>query len=122
MADAPRICVLLVDDHDDTLAALRRLLTYNGYTVHAAHRADEAVRLAAENKCDLLISDVGLPAQDGLELMRQLKRQYGLRGIAVSGYAAESDVSAALAAGFDRHLAKPVELAKLMSAIKELVG
>jgi CheY-like chemotaxis protein len=122
MADAPRICVLLVDDHDDTLAALRRLLSYNGYAVEAAHTADEAMRLAAANKCDLLISDIGLPPQDGLELMRQLKRQYGLRGIAVSGYAAESDVSAALAAGFDRHLAKPVELAKLMSAIKELVG
>ena len=122
MADAPRISVLLVDDHDDTLTALRRLLAHNGYGVAAAHNADEAMRLAHANKCDLLISDVNLPAEDGLGLMRQLKREYGLKGIAVSGYTAESDVSAALAAGFERYMAKPVEFPKLMSAIKELVG
>jgi CheY-like chemotaxis protein len=117
-----RISVLLVDDNEDTLSALRRLLAYHGYGVAAAHNAEEPMRLAEASNCDLLISDVSLPAQDGLDLMPQLKRHYGLKGIAVSGYTAESDVSAALAAGFERHMAKAVEFPKLMSAIKQLVG
>src|SRR3954469_25174168 len=108
MADATRLCVLVVDDHDDTLNMLQRLLTHHGYGVHAARSADEALRLAAENKCDLIVSDVGLPDHDGLHLMHQLKRQSSLKGIALSGYAGEADVSAATAAGFDRHIAKPV--------------
>lgn len=115
-------CILLVDDHVDTLALFERLLRLEGYRVHAARSADEATRLAAENRYDLLISDVGMPGQNGLDLMRQLKRLYGLRGIAVSGFAHGQDVTAALDAGFERHVAKPVELSLLLAAIGEMVG
>lgn len=104
------------------LAMLQRLLTKSGYTVHPARDADEALRLAAENRCDLIVSDIGMPGQDGLGLMRRLKQQYELKGIALSGFAREADVAAARDAGFERHIAKPVDFPQLISTIKELVG
>jgi CheY-like chemotaxis protein len=122
MAELPRLCVLVVEDHDDTLNLLQRMLVQHGYAVHPARSAVEAVGLARQNKCDVVVSDVGMPVHDGLELMRVLKRRYGLKGIAVSGYAGSAALSAAKAAGFDRHLAKPMDLPQLFAAIEELVG
>ena len=122
MADSPRLHVLVVEDDDDTLDMLQRLLVHHGYAVYAARSALEAVGLAGRNKCDVVLSDVGMSGHDGLELMRVLKRRYGLKGIAVSGYAAEADLSAAKAAGFDRHVAKPVDFPELIGTRKELVG
>ena len=114
--------ILLTEDHEDTLEAMARVLRKSGHTVHAARTAEEARELAAASRFDLLIGDIGLPGRSGIELMRELHQQYGLKGIAVSGYAARNDVSAALAAGYSRHLAKPVTFSDLLAAIKELAG
>src|SRR5688572_33365114 len=105
------VCILVVDDHEDSLKALARLLQINGYVVHTARTAEEAKALAAGRRCDLVIGDIGLPDQDGCALMRELREAHGLKGIALSGYAERSDVKDALAAGFDRHIAKPVSYA-----------
>jgi CheY-like chemotaxis protein len=116
------LCILIADDHEDSLAALSRLLEMNGYTVHTARTAAEAKDLAASSRCDLFIGDVGLPDQSGLDLMRELRERHGLVGIAVSGYAGKDDVADALAAGFEKHLAKPVTFSDLLAAIEELTG
>jgi two-component system, chemotaxis family, CheB/CheR fusion protein len=122
MADGAGPCILVVDDHDDTLAMVQRLLSLAGYVVHVARSAEEAIRLAGAHRCDLLVSDVGMPGESGLDLMRQLKAQYGMPGIAVSGFAREQDAADALAAGFDRHLAKPIDFPVLLTAVKALAG
>jgi CheY-like chemotaxis protein len=114
------LCILIADDHQDTLDLFARLLRRNGYTVFTARSAAEARALAAEERCDLLISDLGLPDISGLDLMRELRGAYGLKGIAVSGYITANDVRAALAAGFQRHLAKPVAFTDLLAAIEEV--
>lgn len=114
------LCILVVDDHEDSLKAVARLLRINGYTVYTARTAGEARLLAAERRCDLFIGDVGLPDESGLVLMRELRRSYPLKGIAVSGYTQRQDVKDALAAGFDRHLAKPIIYADLLAAVEEL--
>jgi CheY-like chemotaxis protein len=116
------VCILVVDDHVDSLKAMARLLQLNGYTVHTARTAEEAKALAAERRCDLVVGDIGLPGQNGFELMRELRESYGLKGIAVSGYVERKDVKEALAAGFDRHIAKPVMYADLLAAVAELTG
>jgi DNA-binding response OmpR family regulator len=108
MHTARSLCILVAEDHEDSLAALALLLRRNGHTVYTARTAAEARDLAAANRCDLLIGDIGLPDRSGIELMRELREMYGLKGIAVSGYAARNDVSEALEAGYDMHLAKPL--------------
>lgn len=118
-----RRTILLVDDSDDTLQPLARLLALSGYDVRLAHTAAEALgQAAAPVPADLLISDVGLPDRSGLDLMREAKRRFGLRGIALTGYTADDDVRACRHAGFSRHMAKPVIFEQLLSAIGEILN
>src|SRR5687768_11284197 len=91
------VCILVVDDHADTVIVLRRLLALEGYRVVTAACAGEAAEVASRGDCDLVISDVGLPDRDGLQLMGDLRARYGLHGIALSGYAEAADRKAALA-------------------------
>jgi CheY-like chemotaxis protein len=114
------LCILVADDHQDSLKALSRLLEINGHTVYTARAAAEAKDLAAASRCDLFIGDVGLPDESGLDLMRELRTRHGLKGIALSGYAQREDAEAALAAGYAKHLAKPVKFPELLAAIDEL--
>jgi CheY-like chemotaxis protein len=120
MGSGKALCILLTEDHEDTLEAVARMLRKNGHTVHAARSAEEARGLADAHRCDLLVGDIGLPGRSGIDLMRELRQRHNLRGIAVSGYAARNDVEAALAAGFEKHLSKPISFSDLLAAIDEM--
>jgi signal transduction histidine kinase len=113
--------ILLVEDHDDTRTALSRLLGRWGYAVEAVSTVREA--LEKEERFDLLISDLGLPDGSGLDLMTQLRqRDSTLRGIAISGFGMEQDLSRSSAAGFAEHLIKPVAAQKLRASIERLAA
>ena len=90
--------------------------------MEVAHSADEAVNRAGEQEFDLLISDIGLPDRSGYELMQELRASKGLRGIALSGFGMENDISRARAAGFAEHLTKPINFERLEEAIHSLLG
>jgi len=109
--------ILLVDDHPDTCAALERLLTLRGHSVVAAHSMRTALAAAARDSFDLLISDVGLPDGNGMDLLRYLRAMRPIRGIAISGFGMDADINKSLEAGFAEHLVKPVKLEKLEAAI-----
>jgi CheY-like chemotaxis protein len=114
--------ILLVDDSDDTLQPLARLLQMCGYGVRLAHTAAEALgQAAAPVPVDLLISDLGLPDRSGIDLMREVKTRYGLRGIAVTGHTGDDDILACRSAGFARYFAKPIRFEDLRAAIAELL-
>ena len=117
-----RLRILLVDDHADTLSVLKRVLTRRGHEVFAANSAAAALEVASAQEIDLLISDIGLPDRSGLELMAELSRDRGIRGIALSGYGAEGDLERSRAAGFFGHLTKPVEIPALEKLIAEVSG
>ena len=119
---AVRRTILLVDDSDETLQPLARLLAMNGFDVRLAHTAAEALGQAAAVPADLMISDLGLPDRSGLDLMREARSRFGLRGIALTGYTDDDDVRACRQAGFARHIAKPVRFEDLLSAIDELLN
>ena len=114
--------VLLVDDHPDTCAALERLLTLRGHKVTAAHDMREALVSAARESFDLLISDVGLPDGNGMDLLRTVRIQQPIRGIAISGFGMDADIGKSLEAGFSEHLVKPVKLEKLEAAIARVMA
>ena len=114
--------ILLVDDEADTRETLARLLEARGARVRVADSAHSALESLEKWEPQIVVSDIGMPTTDGYELLRQLRaRRPDLPAIALTAYAAPSDVERALGAGFGRHLAKPVELEALLRAIGELL-
>ncbi len=113
--------LLVVDDHHDTCLGMKMLLERRGYRITLAHSADQAVEKAREEKFDLLISDIGLPDRSGYELMKELRATGSLRGIALSGFGMENDISKARAAGFSEHLTKPINFERLDEAIRNVL-
>jgi signal transduction histidine kinase/CheY-like chemotaxis protein len=113
--------VLVVDDHVDTCTGMKMMLERRGYRVTVAHTADQASDKARQSEFDLVISDIGLPDRSGYDLMRELSATRGLRGIALSGFGMENDVSRARASGFSEHLTKPINFDRLEEAIQALL-
>ncbi|HEX6900936.1 MAG TPA: ATP-binding protein [Thermoanaerobaculia bacterium] len=109
--------ILLVEDHEDTLNVMAEVLELARHEVARASDMESALRMAAGGPFDLLVSDLGLPDGNGLDLMRQVRDRYGLKGIAVSGYGTAEDVESSREAGFLDHLVKPVHPARLKEAI-----
>ncbi len=116
-----RLQILLVEDHDDTRTALESLLKRRGHAVLAAPTMRAGLTLAQECRCDLLISDIGLPDGTGHELMERLRvGQPSIRAIAMSGFAMQADIEQSRNAGFAEHLVKPVAFELLHSVIQKL--
>jgi two-component system, chemotaxis family, CheB/CheR fusion protein len=123
-ADQP-LRILLVEDHADTAEAMAELLRGQGHQVTVAGSVSqglEAAEALGGEEIDLLLSDLGLPDGSGLDLMRELARRYGIRGIALSGYGMEEDIRKSMEAGFEKHLIKPVSLQALRAALQELAA
>jgi signal transduction histidine kinase/CheY-like chemotaxis protein len=114
---APGLNILLVEDHEDSLNVMARLLRMLRYTVETATTATAALSVAERFDIDLLISDVGLPDRSGNELIRELLLKKPILGIALTGYGAEADIAETTAAGFMMHLTKPVRFDELKDAL-----
>ena len=112
--------ILLVEDDPDTLRILTRLLRGMGYEVTAANSVRAAREAAGREHFDLLISDLGLPDGTGLDVMREVKRRYGIVGIAVSGYGTDDDLKQSREAGFQRLITKPVTVGTLEQAVRQM--
>lgn len=116
-----KLSILLVEDHPDTSAALAALLKGFGWKVRVAETVADAIAAADAEQFDLLISDIGLPDGNGLDLMKQLRAKRPVRGICLSGFGMEEDVRNSRDAGFLEHLTKPVNVAQLRKAIDRAV-
>lgn len=116
--------VLLVEDDDDSRSLLTMMLKRHGANVIAASCSEEALSAIEVEIPDVLLSDIGMPGEDGYELMRKVKnaRSDIRAAIALTGYAGEKDRERALAAGYQAHLAKPVEPVQLVTTIATLTG
>jgi len=113
----PRI--LLVEDDQDTGDALGILLHTAGYDVRTVRSAQAALDSDLDT-VDLMISDIGLPGVSGLDLMRDIRRNRPLRGVALSGYGTEADIRASEEAGFSAHLTKPITFDRLLATIRRV--
>lgn len=102
--------VVLVEDQADARRMMQLLLEGDGIEVHMAENGLEGARLIERVRPDLAIVDLGLPVMSGYDLARRVRKNHRLdtvRLVALSGYGQDSDIQAALAAGFDEHLTKP---------------
>ena len=117
--------VLVVDDEPDTCELLRSLLSRCGAEVTAANSAEEAFRLFKLEHPDVMVSDIGMPREDGYELMRKVRALPPDKGgnvpaVALTAYARAEDRLRALRAGYQMHVSKPVELAELVAIVASL--
>jgi PAS domain S-box-containing protein len=120
-----RTRVLIVEDQPDTLAMLAANFQSRGYETIPCNSALEALQIAELKAFDILVSDIAMPSMDGLQLIADLRRKQGLEripAIALTGYASQNDVDTAIAAGFDLHLSKPIDLAELVAAVETLLN
>jgi len=120
--DLTGIRVLAVDDDPDARELLTVMLTQYGAEVLAVDSASEVLKSLETFQPDVLVSDVGMPEVDGYTLIRRVRMLPPSKGgqipaIALTAYVGESDYQQAIAAGFQQHIAKPVNLQKLIQAI-----
>jgi CheY-like chemotaxis protein len=120
-AGAGGIRVLIVEDNVDMADSLAHLVTHWGHQVEVAYDAASALDAAARLRPEVILSDLGLPGMDGYELARRLRAEPAFGKVvlvALSGYGRPEDQRRALESGFDHHLVKPPDLARLA----ELLG
>ena len=117
--------VLLVDDNLDAAHTLQLFLGAGGHTVEVAYCGADAVDVARVFEPDVCLLDIGLPDFDGNELARRLRRMPQSTGatlIAMTGYGRQQDRDAAMAAGFDHYMVKPVNTVELSDRLAEVAA
>jgi CheY-like chemotaxis protein len=119
--------VLVVDDEPDARALATRLLSGQGATVTTAENAADAFRLLREIHPDVLVSDIGMPGEDGLSFIKRVRDLPEGEGgntpaLALTAYARMEDRMNAILAGFQMHIVKPVEAAELLTMVGSLAG
>jgi CheY-like chemotaxis protein len=120
--------VLVVDDHEDIRELMGFVLERAGAKVTLAESASLALSAMAKTDFGVLISDIGMPEQDGYDLIRQLRTSEGspswrhIPAVAVTAFTSPEDRRKALAAGFQEHLPKPVDPVKLVAVVARLAA
>jgi CheY-like chemotaxis protein len=121
--DAPVHHVLVVDDNRDSADSLAEILRILGYEVTVAYSGEEALQHARSFPPDAVLCDIRMPGgMDGYDVARTFRAEQQLQGsqlVAVTGYGQQEDRRRALAAGFDEHVTKPVELSHLRALLEQ---
>jgi CheY-like chemotaxis protein len=123
LEDGQQIDILIVDDCRDTVTSMARLLEHSGYSVQTAIDGPTAIKTILAQRPRAAILDLAMPKMDGNAVARRLRGDPtlgGLRLVAHSGYGRQIDVDAALAAGFDKHLLKPVPIGVMIAALEAM--
>jgi len=122
------VCVLVVDDDSDTRQMLKAVLSECQAHVITAASAAEAIEEIERRKPDVLVSDLGMPEQDGYELIKKVRGMESadhtarIPALALTAYAKAEDRVRALASGYQVHLSKPVEPAEFVLVVANLAG
>jgi len=127
LPDLRGVRVLAVDDEESARAVISAMLAHCGASVTVAASADEALRILPRAKPDILISDIGMPEKNGYDLLRSIRSLSPEEGanipaVALTAYTNGDDRSRALATGFVRKLAKPVQPAELAETIESILA
>jgi CheY-like chemotaxis protein len=117
-----RLRILVVEDHSDTLQALSRLLSHFGHEISLANGAQEARSMIDSKEFDVVLCDIALPDGSGYEVIAEAKRKRPVKGVALSGFAATEDIERGREAGFDFHLAKPVDFHELRTVLGQIAA
>ena len=119
------VSVLVVDDDVDSRSFVCQLLEHHGATVSMSDSTSDALSRFRQLRPDVIISDIGMPDEDGYALIKRVRSLSSHEGgntpaMALTAYARSQDETAALSAGYHRHVRKPVDVAELITAVAEL--
>ena len=115
--------ILLLDDSEDTVEVLGRLLQMDGATVTTAHSGSEALDLARMFEFDVVLTDISMPEMSGFEFLqalRSLPAQTEVPVVALTGFATGEEADRAAREGFSRHVTKPIEIETLVQLVFSL--
>jgi PAS domain S-box-containing protein len=117
-----KLSIVVVEDHEDAREILQTLLRLEGHEIATARDGREGLAVILERRPQIGLLDIGLPQMNGYDLAMEVRKRLGhsIKLVAMSGYGQSDDVRKAEAAGFDRHLTKPVDPQRLASALREL--
>ena len=114
--------VIVVDDDEDARSLATAMLRDQGCDVREAACAPEAYELFGNFRPHVLITDLAMPGEDGVSLLRRVREEYGrVPAIALSAFSGPSEIRTITAGGFERHIVKPAVLSDLVSAIEDIV-
>jgi len=117
--------ILIVEDNQTNAQLLKDVLTIKGYSVEIVTNGDDALSSLDNNKYDLILMDVQLPGKDGYEITRIIRKNPNTRNIpviAVTAYALKGDREAALAAGCNEYMSKPINTRLLPEMVERLIN
>ena len=117
-----RLRILVVEDHNDTLQALSRLLSHFGHEISLADTAQSALNTIDSKEFDVVLCDIALPDGNGYDVVAQAKRKRPVKAVALTGFSASEDIERGKEAGFDFHLAKPVDFHELRAVLGQIVA
>ncbi|HEX4332701.1 MAG TPA: chemotaxis protein CheB [Usitatibacter sp.] len=117
-----KLSIVVVEDQDDAREVLQTLLEMEGHEVAVANDGVEGLATLLRKRPQIGLLDIGLPRMNGYDLAVEVRKHLGrsIKLVAMSGYGQSDDVRKAEAAGFDRHLTKPVDPRRLAAALREL--
>ena len=115
-----RLRILVVEDHNDTLQALSRLLSHFGHEISLADRAQNALDMINSKEFDVVLCDIALPDGNGYDVVAQAKRKRPVKAVALTGFSASEDIERGKKAGFDFHLTKPVDFHELRAVLGQI--
>jgi CheY-like chemotaxis protein len=127
LPDISGLRILAVDDEPDSLAIITRLLQLRGCNVETAASGAEAIQTLQKQPFDVLISDIGMPDEDGYAFLKKVRALPASRGgnipaIALTAFTRSEDRRRAMLAGFQMHVSKPADSAELIAVIANVTG
>jgi CheY-like chemotaxis protein len=117
--------ILIVDDEPEALTVTQLMLVHYQAEVRTASTAAEGLEQVKRERPDVIVSDIGMPQMDGYQFIREVRKLPAVHGgqtpaVALTAFAREQDRAKALDAGFQRHVAKPVDLDVLVNTLAEV--
>jgi len=112
--------ILVIEDHDDTLQALSKLLTHFGHEISVADDAQSAREIIRSKEFDVVLADIALPDGSGYELIAEAKQKRPVKAVALTGFGAPDDIERGKEAGFDFHLTKQVDFHELRAVLGQI--
>lgn len=117
--------ILVVEDNPVNRRLIVDILRHFGYELVAADNGEEGLKMAMEQRPDLILLDLQMPVMNGfdtLKLLRNAPETKGIKVIAVTSYAMAGDREKVLAAGFDEYISKPLNTRELPGIVKKMLG
>ena len=117
-----RLRILVVEDHNDTLQALSRLLSHFGHEISLADTVQSALNTIDSKEFDVVLCDIALPDGNGYDVVAQAKRKRPVKAVALTGFSTTADIKRSQQAGFDFYLTKPVDFHELRAVLGQIAA